>query len=156
MKIEIEDLLFKKYPLLFSPPPVFGIETGEGWLSLIDTLCACIQSYLNTKEDKTAVPAVHVCQVKEKFGTLRFYISGGDSAVNAMIDLAERLSVVTCEKCGSPAVIKHGGWSCVRCPACAGMEPLTSSAQQSLDNAVEQLKICTLNKETGEAIHNGS
>jgi len=55
-------------------------------------------------------------QVKEKFGTLRFYYDGGDvgdgyfRGVEAM---AEAMSSVTCEECGAPGQLRGGGW--IRC-----------------------------------------
>ena len=50
-------------------------------------------------------------QVKEKFGTLRFYYRGGDEVVYGMVRMAEAMSAVTCEQCGAPAKTgQHGGW----------------------------------------------
>lgn len=49
-----------------------------------------------------ACPQVTVQQVKEKFGTLRFYHSGGDEYINGLVVMAESMSGVTCEECGAP------------------------------------------------------
>lgn len=49
-------------------------------------------------------------QVKEKFGTLRFYYYGGDDIVQAYVNMAESMSSVTCETCGSPGITRSGGW----------------------------------------------
>lgn len=49
-------------------------------------------------------------QVKEKFGTLRFYYDGGDERISGMVTLAEGMSAVTCEQCGNPGEIRSGGW----------------------------------------------
>ena len=49
-------------------------------------------------------------QVKEKFGTLRFYYSGGDDFVSGVVRLAESMTAVTCEKCGAPGKTRSGGW----------------------------------------------
>ena len=57
------------------------------------------------------VERVVVEQVKEKFGTLRFYYRGGDEQVFGMVRMAESMSACTCEVCGSPAQTgQHGGW----------------------------------------------
>jgi hypothetical protein len=40
-------------------------------------------------------------QVKEKFGTLRFYVSGATPEQHAQIALTEHLSASICEQCGS-------------------------------------------------------
>ena len=57
-----------------------------------------------------ACTQVVASQVKEKFGTLRFYYSGGDEVVHGMVDLAESMSGVTCEVCGKPGTVRGGGW----------------------------------------------
>lgn len=56
-------------------------------------------------------PAVKIDQYKEKFGALRFYITGGNEAVEGMIHFAEYLSAKTCQntgEAGSP--VNKGGW----------------------------------------------
>lgn len=53
---------------------------------------------------------VKVAQVKEKFGSLRFYINGADDTIFGMISLAETMSTRTCEVCGDKGKIKAGGW----------------------------------------------
>jgi hypothetical protein len=56
------------------------------------------------------VQQVVASQVKEKYGTLRFYYDGGDERISGMVTLAEGMSAVTCEQCGSPGKIRNGGW----------------------------------------------
>lgn len=68
----------------------------------------------NTKAGKYAryipkrPPEVKIDQVKEKYGDLRFYISGGDKRVEGMISFAEYLCSRTCEVSGEK------GEHCVR------------------------------------------
>jgi hypothetical protein len=62
-----------------------------------------------------ACSQVVAMQVKEKFGTLRFYYSGGDDYVRGLENMAESMSAVTCEECGSPGVVRKGGWIRVLC-----------------------------------------
>jgi hypothetical protein len=59
---------------------------------------------------KEEIPQVIAAQVKEKFGTLRFYYSGGDDIIDGMVRMAESMSAVTCEECGSPGTRTTGGW----------------------------------------------
>jgi hypothetical protein len=54
-------------------------------------------------------------QVKEKFGTLRFYINGGDDYIYGLISMAESMSSVTCEICGKPGTVNGGSWLSTRC-----------------------------------------
>jgi len=56
------------------------------------------------------VPQVTIAQIKEKFGTLRFYYDGGDDYISGMVSLAESLSGLTCEECGSIGERRSGGW----------------------------------------------
>lgn len=57
-----------------------------------------------------ACPQVVAIQVKEKFGTLRFYYSGGDDIVSGIERMADSMSAVMCEKCGAPGRSRRGGW----------------------------------------------
>lgn len=62
------------------------------------------------------VPQVVAEQVKEKFGGLRYYYSGGDATIDGMVQMAELLSNRTCEVCGDSAVNKNtAGWGGTRC-----------------------------------------
>ena len=49
-----------------------------------------------------ACQQVVASQIKEKFGTLRFYHTGGDEVVDGMVRLAEALTSKVCENCGCP------------------------------------------------------
>lgn len=67
------------------------------------------------------IPQVVARQVKEKFGGLRFYVSGGDDETGAMISFAERMSYSICENCGvmNEEVICTGrGWVTTLCLKC--------------------------------------
>jgi len=61
------------------------------------------------------VPQVTLDQVKEKFGTLRFYYSGGDDYVRGMVNMSESMSAVTCETCGNAGELRDEGWYYVSC-----------------------------------------
>jgi hypothetical protein len=57
-------------------------------------------------------------QIKEKYGTLRVYYSGGDDFCQGVIDMAESMSSVTCEDCGVPGKAREGGWIRTLCDDC--------------------------------------
>ena len=57
-----------------------------------------------------ACPQVVATQVKEKFGTLRFYYSGGDDYCRGVESMADSMTAVTCETCGKPGKMRRGGW----------------------------------------------
>lgn len=57
-------------------------------------------------------------QVKEKFGTLRFYMTSELPGMHEHIREAERQSAETCELCGAPGKVIDGGWITTRCEGC--------------------------------------
>lgn len=67
------------------------------------------------REAKKAVPQVVASQVKEKFGGLRFYYSGGDNQIFGMTRIAESMSYRTCEECGAPGKSNNHGWITTLC-----------------------------------------
>jgi hypothetical protein len=111
MKVELQKQLYEKYPKIFDGHMYWGIETGDGWYNLIDNLCGDIQKHV----DESGCPQAVALQIKEKFGGLRFYISGGDGAIDCLIISAEQLSETTCEECGDPGNLFDDGWLKVRC-----------------------------------------
>lgn len=56
-----------------------------------------------------------VTQVKEKYGTLRFYTSASTNEQRAYINFAESMSAVTCEVCGNKGKRSDYGWVETRC-----------------------------------------
>lgn len=74
----------------------------------------CVLSNLEDPEPQCfPVPRkmnVVATQVKEKYGTLRFYVYGADEYIDGMIHMAEGISARTCETCGNPGKIRDGGW----------------------------------------------
>src|SRR5665811_1308045 len=58
-----------------------GFECGDGWFDILDALCERIQFTI----DNDDVQQVVARQVKEKLGTLRFYITGGNAEIMGMI-----------------------------------------------------------------------
>ena len=67
-----------------------------------------------------------VLQVKEKFGTLRFYISQReDSLVNRTIAAKEQ-SATVCQDCGGPGKwFEDGGWVATLCDPCRARQRAT-------------------------------
>ena len=108
MSPDLTQKLLNKYPKLFSDGPFWGAECGDGWYNILDNLCGSIASYRD-------VDNVIIDQIKEKFGTLRFYVTGGDAMVDGMIWMAEHMSGYTCEKCGNPGELRNLPWLVTLC-----------------------------------------
>ena len=77
-----------------------------------------------------ACPQVVAMQVKEKFGTLRFYYSGGDDVVSGIERMADSMSAVMCEKCGAPGRSRHGGWIRTLCDTHAEEQGYYTTAEE--------------------------
>lgn len=86
---------------------VLGI--GPGWYGIAKNL---IQEAIEAGWNK------EVCQVKEKFGGLRWYINGASKEVHDIISKYENMSYQTCEDCGSPGKPRNGGWIKTLCDNC--------------------------------------
>ena len=71
---------------------------------------------LRSVPEETAQVVVN--QVKEKYGTLRFYYTGGDDYIDGLVSMAEAMTARTCERCGNPGSSNGGGWISVRCNPC--------------------------------------
>lgn len=163
MKPELEQKIFDKYPKIFGDrtKPMtetcmcWGIETGCGWYEIIDTLCEALTNTYSTtvqvdEEDgkrlgikpyaedyyfEVQQPQVVAEQVKEKFGSLRFYyrlefnkdttsllesqkypglekiVDSYSNYIDGIIHFAEIVSTRTCEVTGQPGEMHvSGGW----------------------------------------------
>jgi hypothetical protein len=74
----------------------------KGWYQLIKDLIDDLIKLGWNKE---------ICQVKEKFGGLRFYINGGTTEIFNRISEAEELSFNTCEVTGNKGELRTDiGW----------------------------------------------
>jgi hypothetical protein len=91
-------------------PPITSagvFEVGPGWYPLVKEL---ILDLINLGWDK------QVCQVKEKFGGLRFYINSGSDEVHKRISKAENDSYEICEVTGKPGKLRNDiGWYTTLC-----------------------------------------
>ena len=146
MKQELDKLLCERYPKMMvnRNKPMqetcmcWGFECGDGWFNILDQLMGNIQHHIdwNLRQRQVAVdynskaapesmrkvpelvPQVTLDQVKEKFGTLRFYYTGGDNYIDGMVRMAESMSGVICEGCGNVGERRDGGWVHTYCTPC--------------------------------------
>lgn len=124
MSPEKVEYLFNKYPLLYRHP--LPIECNNGWFDLIDELSSKLENLIEIEEDKFKSNEqelfehrlCYAIQVKEKYGTLRFYMSLLTDAMDDFIEEASKKSASICEICGEKGKIKKNGWVEVRCGNC--------------------------------------
>ena len=125
MRNELDEALCRDFPKLFSKrhkSPTescfsFGFECGEGWEPLLRRAAEKLEALNNTLENPDDY--VRVSQIKEKYGTLRFYVGSVPSRIADEVDKitheAEEASEVTCEQCGKPGQLRGGSWVYVAC-----------------------------------------
>ena len=98
------DLSDYRNPIIF-----FGVETHEGWKSIIDDI---FSKLIVLDPDKKT----RVVQIKEKFGTLRFYVIHSNKKIDELIRDNETKSSSICEICGEPGRLDTiDGWHRTRC-----------------------------------------
>lgn len=141
MKSELQQKLLKKYPEFFQTdvkiytgensveedvkelinqkeivvPIQFGFECNDGWYFLLDNLMYTILQYCKNNDK----PFINITQIKEKYGSLSFYYTGGDDMIDGMVWFAESLSYRICETCGATTGVGHTqGWVYTICWDC--------------------------------------
>lgn len=101
-----------KYPALFPSYPRAGFDLPEGWETLFEDLC----------QKLSALPNPPICtQVKEKFGSIRFYVQDNmDDETFDIIYTAEQESAKICQSCGSKDNVENRGgcWIAHFCEKC--------------------------------------
>jgi len=131
MKKEHDEYLCKVYPKMMvnrNAPMTetcmcWGFECGDGWFPILNQLMGNIQHHIDWKNrTEEVVQQVVLEQVKEKFGTLRFYYSGGDDYISGLVSMAESMSGVICETCGNPGTSTSGGWIKTACKEHGGID----------------------------------
>src|SRR5665213_2711813 len=104
-------------------------KVGPGWADIIERLVADLVALGWDGE---------VCQVKEKFGGLRFYINAQTDEMWERAILACEESVQICEECGAPGILrKQKAWWKTLCTRCAA--PVLLDALPQLAHELESL-----------------
>jgi hypothetical protein len=132
--------LVQNHPDIFQKAGDIEFSVGNGWFNIINTLCGLI-SYDNESAKRRLKYALEhpeakigesiadlekkvkeaydnlptLVQVKEKFGSLRFYYDGGTNEIQNYVTFAESMTYRTCEECGAPGEARNDGWVKVLC-----------------------------------------
>lgn len=116
MKSELTDFLNATFPNLFKGRLGRGVcfECDDGWFDIIYSLAHQLEKEIIKLplEEREGITAT---QVKEKYGTLRFYMSSETDEMSKFISEAEDKSAVTCETCGDPGEVREHSWIKVLC-----------------------------------------
>jgi hypothetical protein len=129
MKEELELQLVKDFPTFFrdykgdpkATCMAWGIEHGDGWYKIFHELNSKVAGYISllTKlrgyGEVVDIPDFYWTQVKEKFGTARWYYQGGDDIIDDLVSNSEQLTSGTCETCGEWGQVRGKFWLYCAC-----------------------------------------
>jgi len=94
-----------------------GFSCFKGWRPILGRLLERLEAAIEA-QPVDAQNEFRLRQIKQKFGTLRVYVSGATPEMRAAIDEAEQESAFTCEVCGEPGrLADRNGWTSVKCDA---------------------------------------
>lgn len=118
------DVLRLMCPHLYKKPIHF--ECGPGWYDIILDISIKIENILEKYADTHKVVEgeeseyieMFAIQVKEKYGTLRFYMTCETDEISKLIQEYEAMSSQTCENCSAPAKMRGKRFLEVKCDKC--------------------------------------
>lgn len=101
-----------RFPKLYDS--VKGWECGPGWYPLLIELSEKLEPLIEKEEGQEFFPCAS--QVKEKFGTLHFYMLQETREMTDLIAEYEEKSNTICEECGQEGTLQlKGNWWVIRC-----------------------------------------
>jgi hypothetical protein len=117
MRKELEEKVVRRFPAWFNVNgdvrhilTPFGFDHGDGWHIILWRLCVDLEPLVAELERETG-ERFEVVQVKQKLGTLRFYVTHHSDAIDARISEARVESSRACEVCGQAGKqVETGGW----------------------------------------------
>lgn len=112
MEPSLAKQLIELYPSIFTEME-FYFECGSGWFELLKE---CILGLKEVCEKKGY--EIKATQIKEKYGTLRFYTDLCSEEMDKIIEKAEKKSAETCEYCGAFGSLRDDGWVRCLCDSC--------------------------------------
>ena len=117
-----KQLLFAAGPSIFRKDShivkTATIDCSDGWLSILLDLVIKLEAR-NSKLPYHQ--RLGVMQIKEKFGTLRFYVDQLEGLDEQDIQDAEEKSTITCEDCGARGFLFDDGWMRTLCDPCVAL-----------------------------------
>lgn len=131
------DKLTERYPKLYRFTK--AIDCGDGWFDIIDELSGKLEAMINEVEEEFE-QTFYATQVKEKYGTLRFYMSGTTDAMDAAIHKAEYLSSKICDVCGKPGKTRGNHWVQTLCDKCHEKNDFVDKTLQSNERSIPKGK----------------
>jgi hypothetical protein len=125
MNTELANKLFKDFPLTFfrelgsrEPFGLFSFEVNDGWEPSIRKTAELLEPLFQAAKESDPEGYVdgfyRTTQLKEKFGTGRWYISGTDK-MHEIVTEWEQSTEFICETCGKPGILRGHSWLYTAC-----------------------------------------
>ena len=128
MREELDDKLCKAFPLLYAERQLsmdktamcWGFECGDGWFDILWEASSKLEPLIKKWVEENPDEEYHPCasQIKEKYGTLRFYMNFATEEMYEITEKAETESETACEECGSIGKTEGPGWYRTLCEGC--------------------------------------
>lgn len=113
MKKELEKELVKDFPELFlnleniqASLMCFGCECADGWYNIIYETLSQIYAIAKVNRLFEGDYPLYLTQIKEKYGSLRIYVSWVTDEIFDILNNAEERSLKICEVCGKKGELR--------------------------------------------------
>ena len=114
----------KKHGEMFADGWNPWFDVNDGWLPIVDTALSLIKWDI----EHNNMPEVELHQIKEKYGALEIYFSGGNEKTEGIMAMASSMSMHTCDTCGTNQNIgTTGPWIKTICENCAKEQDILES-----------------------------
>lgn len=111
----------------------------SGWRKAFGLqMCQEIKEALLKVGGRKALRQYRIMDIKEKYGTLRWYDSGAPEEVYKIVAKYEGISFETCIDCGKPAKYISRGWICPYCEDCVKNQPYKYDSIEDLKKDDEE------------------
>ena len=148
MDRKLDKKLVKAFPNLYadrcgdmrSTAMCWGFDCSSGWFPLIWDLSKKLEAIISAMPEEKR-QYYRASQVKEKYGGLRFYMSGETEEMSRLIRIAEEKSEITCEDCGMPGETNDDGWIRTNCKKCRDCDHGLGSKPIGLDWKIKLMLI---------------
>jgi hypothetical protein len=123
MSPELDEFLCKRFPNLYADRHAdmrttcmcWGFEVGDGWFLILLSLSEDLEKMILALPEEGRQHC-KASQCKQKFGTLRCYLTASTKEMDERIRKAGEQTSKTCEDCGQPGTLKTiRGWMSVTC-----------------------------------------
>ena len=126
MREDLDTALVRDFPLTFARNPtgkepwsMFGFECSDGWEPSIRKTAEKLEPLIKAAVDKDPEAYEYgyyrTSQLKEKYGTGRWYLSSGTEEMHNLVGDWEDATATICEQCGKPGELRGSGWCYVAC-----------------------------------------